>query len=223
MSRFYEYRRRDLLGALIFGSCFYLLAKLSVSLPGKSGDISYIWLANGLAVGLLMRLKPNHWLPYVVAAFIGDISNNLQLDYPWWLTLLYGAIDAGQAPISVAILQLFIPRPIRIDSIRNLLVWCAVSVVAVNGVFSLIGATVAALAMADDYWLAWRNWFIGGVMGLLTMAPFVVSWTHEKFLATIKKIKENKLELAALIVCLIITTSLIFSSNPTNSALTFHF
>jgi hypothetical protein len=57
MSRFYEYRRRDLLGALIFGSCFYLLAKLSVSLPGKSGDISYIWLANGLAVGLLMRLK----------------------------------------------------------------------------------------------------------------------------------------------------------------------
>ena len=99
MSRFYEFRRKDLVGAFLFGSCFYLLAKLSVSLPGKSGDISYIWLANGFAVGLLMRLKPNHWLPYVLAAFVGDVSNNLQLHYPWWLTVLYGLIDAGQAPI----------------------------------------------------------------------------------------------------------------------------
>ncbi len=222
MHKFYAYRRSDIFGALLFGSCFYLLAKLSVSLPGKSGDISYIWLANGLAVGLLMRLKPNHWLPYVLAAFIADVSNNLQLDYPWWLTISYGIIDAGQAPISVALLQLFLPRPLRLDAVRNLLIWCAVSVVAVNGAFSLLGAAIAYLTAGDNYWVAWRNWFIGGAMGLLAMAPFVVSWTHEKFRATLNQAKEHKLEVAAFVTCLFIVTWIIFGGKHSVSVLTFN-
>ncbi len=222
MSRFYQYRRRDLWGAFLFGCGFYLLAKLSVSLPGKSGDISYIWLANGFAVGLLMRLKPIHWLPYVLAAFIGDVSNNLQLNYPWWLTILYGMLDAGQAPISVGILHFFLPRPLRLDAIKNLLIWCAVSVVAVNGGFSLVGAAVAALAQDDSYWVAWRNWFIGGVMGLLTMTPFVVSWSHEKFVATIKQARNIKLELTALLCSLLAVTWFVFGGKASITELAFN-
>lgn len=169
-----------------------------------------------------MRLEPIHWLPYVLAAFVGDVSNSLQLHYPWWLTVLYGIIDAGQAPVSVGILHLFLPRPLRLDVIRSLLIWCAVSVVGVNGGFSLIGATVAALAQGDDYWVAWRNWFIGGVMGLLTMAPFVMSWTHKKLTSTLAQGRNSKLELTVLILCLVAVTWVVFGGKAPLNELAFN-
>jgi signal transduction histidine kinase/integral membrane sensor domain MASE1/CheY-like chemotaxis protein len=205
---------QQLLGLVLFGLAFFTLARLSVSLPGRSGDISYVWLANGLAVGTLMCVAPKRWPAFVAVAFLADLANNFSLNYRVGLAIAYAAIDSLQAPISVALAGRFMGGSPRIDNLRTLLIWMSISVVLVNGAVSLIGTGVAVYAQSNDFLSAWRNWFIGGVMGLLLMTPMVFSWLHGSMSQTSRHLKRRWLELVVLYIGLATVTYFTFSRDP---------
>lgn len=202
---------QQVLSPVVFGVAFYLLARLSVSLPGKSGDISYVWLANGLAVGTLLVVPPRRWPAFVGMAFLGDLANNFSLGYLPGLAVAYAAIDVLQAPISVALTARFIGWPPRIDTLRTLLIWMAVAVLGVNGLFSLIGTGVAVYMQGNAFAPALRNWFIGGVMGLLLMAPLVFAWLQTSRVGTRQHLQRHGFELMLLYAGLGLATYFTFS------------
>jgi signal transduction histidine kinase/integral membrane sensor domain MASE1/CheY-like chemotaxis protein len=202
---------QQVLGPILFGVAFYTLARLSISLPGRSGDISYVWLANGLAVGVLLSIPPRRWPAFVAMAFLADLANNFSLNYSPGLAVAYATIDSLQAPISVALTAHFIGWPPRIDTLRTLLTWMGIAAIGVNGLFSLIGSSVAVYAQGNDFSAAWRNWFIGGVMGLLLMAPLIFSWLQEAATTTRQQLKRYGLELIVLYIGLGIVTYFTFS------------
>jgi signal transduction histidine kinase/CheY-like chemotaxis protein len=205
---------QQVLGPILFGVAFYTLARLSISLPGRSGDISYVWLANGLAVGVLLCIPPRRWPAFVAMAFLADLANNFSLNYSPGLAVAYATIDSLQAPISVALTARFIGWPPRIDTLRTLLIWMGIAAIGVNGLFSLIGTSVAVYMQGNEFSSAWRNWFIGGVMGLLLMAPLIFSWLQEGVTTTRQHLKRHGLELIALYIGLGIVTYFTFSRDP---------
>ncbi len=208
---------KQIAGPFAFGLAFFVLARLSVSLPGRSGDISYVWLANGLAVGTLMCVSPKRWPAFVAMAFLADLTNNFSLNYSAGLAIAYAFVDSLQAPISVACAARVMGWPARIDSLRTLLIWLAISVFAVNGAVSLIGTSIAVYMQGNDFASAWRNWFVGGIMGLLLMAPMVYAWFNGAISNTNRHLKRHGAELAVLYIGLTLTTYYTFSRDAVAS------
>src|SRR5438045_2678186 len=90
--------RRHLLAAVAVAIGYYVLARYSLSLPVKQSGISYIWPADGLALGMLLASRRRFWPAYLAAVFAGNLcASNKPLD----LALLYSVFNVTE-PLIVA-------------------------------------------------------------------------------------------------------------------------
>src|SRR6266852_2829968 len=81
-------RYRHLALALLLGVSYWALASYSLALPVRSSGISYIWPADGLALGALLCTRTRDWPKYLAAVFLG---NFLASNKPLALNLLYSS------------------------------------------------------------------------------------------------------------------------------------
>src|SRR5438045_7175835 len=90
--------RRHLIAAVAVAIGYYVLARYSLSLPVKQSGISYIWPADGLALGMLLATRRRFWPAYLAAVFAGNLcASNKPLD----LALLYSVFNVTE-PLIVA-------------------------------------------------------------------------------------------------------------------------
>src|SRR5687768_14541638 len=90
--------RRHLLGAALVAIGYWALARYALALPVKQSGISYIWPADGLALGALLVTKRRYWPIYLAAIFGG---NFLASNKPLALNLLYSCFNVLE-PLLVA-------------------------------------------------------------------------------------------------------------------------
>jgi PAS domain S-box-containing protein len=84
----------------------------------------------------------------------------------------------------------------------------AMTVTATNGVLNL---ALAGIVHWPDYGSVWWLWWIGDAMGVLLVAPLILTWSSFRRQVEIRE--RNPLEISALIVALAATTWLSFISN----------
>ncbi len=167
-------RRTDLIGAIGLGIAYYLAAQLSLRLALVGENITPLWPPTGIAlVGFLLRGR-RLWPGVAIAAFAVNLPISASA-----AAAAVTAVGNTLAPLAAATLLLRVGFRPQLDRLRDALAIVS-SALGSTLISATIGATtlVASNAIAEARFLgAWSVWWAGDAMGILVVAPFLLTFS----------------------------------------------
>ena len=203
-------RYRHLALALLVGVSYWALAAYSLALPVQSSGISYIWPADGLALGALLCARRRYWPSYLAAVFLG---NFLASNKPFALDLLYSSFNAFEPWLVAAVVTKFLGERPRIGTVEaaSRLIFLIVTVMALA---ILVTDTVDWLIHRGDFWKIWGIWYLSNTLGMLVIAPLVLTISNELREEWRRATPSHVAEAIVLLAGLVASTYLVFSATP---------
>lgn len=164
---------RQLAMLLLVGVGYYLGARLGLSLALVGDNVSPLWAPTGIALAAFILLGRSMWPAIALAA--------LAVNYPVSSGVLPALATAAGNTIAPLVAVLLLERVgfrRQLDRQRD-----ALAIVFIGALGSmLISATVGAAALvlsaklpAEQFPTAWAVWWTGDAMGVLVVAPFLLS------------------------------------------------
>jgi PAS domain S-box-containing protein len=201
-------------GKLLFLTLVYFFtAKLGLYFPTQHSHITLFWLPTGIAVAALWRWGTSCCLAGI---FLGALLLDFSLDTVFPLAVV-SALGNTLAPLATV----WLLKRWRFDPFftrqYDLFVLIAASALGtllpdVIGVSTLVFGN---LLQPENMPLAWLNWWMGDVVGILLASPLLLSLTH----ASIRKFlrRPGEILLSSLLLCA--TGGLVFFVNYGDRAL----
>jgi serine phosphatase RsbU (regulator of sigma subunit)/integral membrane sensor domain MASE1/anti-sigma regulatory factor (Ser/Thr protein kinase) len=155
------------------GVAYYVTAKLSLRLALVGESVTPLWPPTGIALVAFLWFGSRAWLGVAVAAFLVNlpISPN---------AAAAAGIAAGNtvAPLIARRLLQALDFRVELDRLRDALALvfagalAAMTVSATAGTVSLLASGAVEVA---DFGSTWSVWWTGDTMGILAIAPFLLS------------------------------------------------
>ena len=191
----------------IVALAYYLTAQLGLRLALVHGQVTPVWPPTGIAVVAFLVLGYRMW-PAVAA---GALAANLPLGpSPTGAAI----IAAGNtiAPLAAAALMRIAALRLDLERVRDA---GAIVLGALAGM--AISATVGSLVLvllgpvpADSFAATWAVWWTGDAMGVLLVAPFLLSFLGSPTRPALDW--RHQLELAALLGAVALVTFVVFEN-----------
>ncbi|MEO3826442.1 MASE1 domain-containing protein [Actinomadura sp. B10D3] len=152
---------------------YYVAAKIGLQQQLVRGQVTPFWPPTGIALVALMVWGPRMWPGIALGAFIVNVSLGPGIGPVF-------AITAGNtlAPVCAYLLLRRAGFRLALDRLQDAL--ALVFLGALGGM--LISATIGTGALlasgavsAHDFWPAWSVWWTGDAMGVLIIAPFLLT------------------------------------------------
>ncbi len=202
-------RGRRVLVPVLVAVAYVAAAKLGFSLAFTTKQVTAVWPPTGIALAALLlwgyRVWPGIWL--------GAFASNALSSEPVWTA---AAIATGNtlAPVfGNFLLRRFGGFENALARVRDVLLLAlfgsaiAMIVSATNGVVEL---ALARIVPWSAFFSVWWVWWAGDAMGVLFVTPLLLTWIGPK---QKESAEGSKLELAALAVTLLASSSISFLSN----------
>lgn len=197
----------SLLAPLLVAVAYIVFAELGFSLASTTRQISAVWPPTGIAVASLLLFGYRVW-PGIA---LGALVSNAATGEPLW-TAAAIALGNTLAPLASA----FALRRLRnfdtaLEQVRDVLALaffgCAGMLIsATNGSLVLL----AAGTVAPGGWpAAWATWYAGDAMGVLLVAPLMLTWMQSERAL----MPARPLEYAALLASLVAAAFVSFVTN----------
>jgi len=165
---------RTVVLALLVGVAYYVAARLSLRLALVQKNVTPLWPPTGIAVVAFLVLGRRVWPGVAVAAFA--VNAPLSSDV---VVALATAAGNTLAPLLAATLLDRVGFRRQIDRQRD-----AIAIVFLGALGSmLVSATIGTVALAasgavdwSEFGATWAVWWTGDAMGVLVVAPFLLSF-----------------------------------------------
>ncbi len=152
--------------ACLVGLCVWF----SLTLAGRLGQITPIWIANAVWLTFLLKAPRRRWPSLLLAGLFGDVVVNRLIHDTWFVALGLGAVNAVEVLIcAVGVAGLVGPR-FNIKRPRDLLTFGLVATASAFGA-ALLGATWLSLAHGAEVWRHAAVWSLADALGLLIFTP----------------------------------------------------
>lgn len=163
-------------GLIIALYCGYLvLARTGLIFAATPALVTPVWPLSGIVLGMLLRLRLRFW--YIV--WLADFTVGVWLHIP---PLVAAGIATGttvEAFLGAFLLQRFAGYQPTLTRLREVLAMIgATALVAIP-----IGASISTLSLllgnrieVDRISEVWLIWYVGDVMGILTITPMILTW-----------------------------------------------
>jgi signal transduction histidine kinase len=152
---------------------YWLAAKLSLNLALVRGQVTPIWPSTGIALVALLVLGRRAWPAIGIAAF----AVNLPIG-PSPVGAAVIAAGNTLAPFVAAELLRWVDFRLELDRLRDAMALILIAALCVMTISATIGTSVLLLSGAipgRDFWPTWAVWWAGDAMGVLVVAPFLLS------------------------------------------------
>ncbi|MGH2554526.1 MAG: MASE1 domain-containing protein [Actinomycetota bacterium] len=160
---------------ILVAAAYYVAARLSLRLALIEENVTPLWPPTGIALVAFLVLGRGMWPGIALAAFLVNlpISTNV-------LAAAATAIGNTLAPLIAAQLLLRVGFRNELGRVRD-----AVAIVSIALLSMLLSASIGAgtLVLSDaidagEFPAAWSVWWTGDAMGVLVVAPFLLSLLH---------------------------------------------
>jgi PAS domain S-box-containing protein len=192
---------------LIVAVAYYVAARLGLRVALIERNVTPIWPPTGIALVAFLVFGRALWPGVALAAFAVNLPINTNV-------LAAAATAAGNtlAPLAAASLLLRVGFRREIDRL-----WDAVHIVFLGALLStLISASVGAGTLvlsgalsAHEFPAAWAVWWTGDAMGVLVVAPFLLSLFQRPWGGSLRERTEG----AALLLLVALVTLLVMNSD----------
>jgi PAS domain S-box-containing protein len=163
---------------------YYLLVVISMKLHFSTSGLSLIWPSNALLAATLVLSPKRHWWFYLLAIIPAHIaamsSYNLGL---WWVAYQI-TFNSALTATYAAILQRFKPEILYFETLRDVLIFLAVSVavpvlmnwVAIYPVFQFSPSSSVLLAhnSSDGFFAVWTSCWINNSASFIAFVPAIL-------------------------------------------------
>jgi len=187
--------------ALYFGA-----GKLGLAVPFTSSNVSPIWPAAGVAVAAVLIWGIQIAPAIAFAAFLV----NFLTPVPTFASIAIGLGNASSAVIAGYLLKHFADFETSLPRLKDVLRLVVVAAVLATAVAASVGVTALTLVDAKawtGYGSAWRIWWLGDAMGVLVVAPLLLTGRD---LLHIRR-GWRVLEACLLSIAILVTSAAIFS------------
>jgi signal transduction histidine kinase len=165
----------------LFAIVYALAVRFGFAVRYGSAYQSTMWIASGVLIIALVRSSPRQWPIYLllhVAISLG-IAHRVFDSGTWMPTgaeALTTAIDALKACAGAVLIRRFIPHQDPLHGPREF-GRCVIG----GTMLTAVSATLCAPAVAStlehqSLLLTWRIWWLSDALGIMTVAPAVLSW-----------------------------------------------
>src|SRR5450759_885997 len=152
---------------------YWLAASVSLRLALVHGQVTPIWPPTGIALVAILVFGWRVW----PAVFVGALAVNLPIG-PSALGAAFIAAGNTLAPLTAAALLRRVHFRIELDRLRD-----AAAIIVLGALVAMtISATIGTLVLVlwggvplDSFWSTWAVWWTGDAMGVLLVAPFILS------------------------------------------------
>jgi PAS domain S-box-containing protein len=148
---------------------YFVTGRIGLSLGAVGGLATAVWPPTGLALAALLRVGPDLWPGIALGAF----AVNVAAGAPWWAASLI-AVGNTTAGICGAGLMRRAAADTRLERVRDVLAL----VVLAGAIAPLLSATtgtvsglLSGMVPAADAPRAWFTWWLGDAVGVLVVAP----------------------------------------------------
>jgi len=190
---------RYLLTLAILAFAYVCFAKVGFALAFATKQVTAVWPPTGIAVAALLLCGYRIWPGVWVGAFIGNAISDEPL-----LTAAGIATGNTLGPLLAAfLLRRFVGFEIALARLRDVLslvlfgAALAMCVTATNGVLNLALAGIVPWSAAASVWWVW---WAGDAMGVLLVAPMILTWAADP---RVRWHKTKLLELTLLVAAVI--------------------
>jgi signal transduction histidine kinase len=206
---------------LLLPVAVFIVSILSIDFSHLSNFVGTMWPPNAILLVALLRHGRSFGNDSAIflggagalalAAVVGGNSPAL--------AAILTAANIAEVAVALALLSLFHIEASNLTSFRSLLIF----IVVAGGVVPLGSALVGALAFGSAHGLAWiaiwRNWYASHALGMIIVAPFLISVTSNEW--QVLRVKERLWEsaafaaiIAAVIICTVYYRPIIFLITP---------
>ncbi len=159
---------------LAFGGLIFLCSAYTFGLTGATGSVVTVWIANGILVGTLLRVRTSHWLPYLAIGYLALFAARSTFVGPSLFALSLATLNMIEVTIvATAIRRRFamvtaatpFPALGRV-AMTSTLVGCAVS--------GVLAAVIVHMATGVPFWTTLDNWYRAHVLGMVIVATLTL-------------------------------------------------
>jgi|GEM_PF-1796294 len=125
---------------------YYVMVVISLKLHLSTSTLSLIWPSNALLVAALTLSERRHWWMYLLAVIPAHIAA-MHAYHPgfWWITYQI-VFNSLLAVVCALVLQRFRPEILHFETLKEVLIFLAVSIIAPGGIALLAVYPTAKLA-----------------------------------------------------------------------------
>ena len=197
-----------LLQLAVVALAYWFAARFSLQLALVHGQVTPIWPPTGIALVAILIFGTRVW----PAIFLAALAVNLPIGPS---PLGAAAIAAGNtvAPLAASALLKRFGFRIELDRLRDAFAIIGLGALAAMTISATVGTFVLKLygpATADTVWSTWAVWWAGDAMGVLLVAPFLLSLLPNARAAA--PTLRMALELAGLLVAISVVTFVLFQN-----------
>ena len=152
---------------------YWVAARLSLTLALVHGQVTPIWPPTGIALVAILVLGRWVW----PAVFAGALAVNLPIG-PSPLGAVLIAIGNTLAPLVAAELLRRVGFRLELDRLRDAAAIIGLGALVSMSISASVGTSVLVLSgtvSPSDFWPTWAVWWTGDAMGVLLVAPFLLS------------------------------------------------
>jgi integral membrane sensor domain MASE1 len=213
--------RRTLLAAILLSLSYYVGVRFGLALTFRPSPVSALWPANAILLAALLLMPVRTWgvlllailPPHVIAESAGGV--------PLWMTLSWYVSNCSEALLGAGLVRLVNPGPLRLDTVRGLMVFLALSTFLAPFLSSFLDAGFVALNGwgANGYWTVWRTRFLSNMLAVQMLGPVILgSGTGTPRLRALQQMSSaHRVEAGILAVVLVGVCGFAFLS-PRNAA-----
>ncbi len=152
---------------LVFFSFYILAAGFAKALAIIPGTGISIWPASGLYVATLILAARRSWPIWIITALAAELfANAIWFHNPWFVAAAINVGNAGEAILGATLVHYFCKRPIRFETMWEVIV----VIVTSAGVAPLVSATIGGLTLylteAQSIESAFRLFWVGDATGV---------------------------------------------------------
>jgi PAS domain S-box-containing protein len=167
---------RDALSLAFVGIAYFLAHELAFLLPGAQKVVAAVWPAAGIGLAALLLNPRRRWPAILLILFLAGNSANFLSGTPVPSSLGFVTANATESLACAWLISRWCGEVVRFSRVKQVLalIGCAAGV---NAGTAFIGAGVATLAHATPFWDTWQTWYVADGLGILLIAPLVVTWS----------------------------------------------
>jgi len=189
---------------LVF-ALYYGAGKLGLAVPFTSFNVSPVWPAAGVAVSAVLIWGIGIAPAIALAAFLVNFRSSI----PAPVALGIGLGNASSAVVAGYLLKRFSDFQISLRRLKDVVRFVMLAVVLATTVAAFVGVTsltIGHMKAWSGYGSAWRIWWLGDAMGVLIVAPLLL--TGQELLRVCRGWRA--LEAGLLSVAIVATSAAIF-------------
>ena len=174
-------------------------AKVGLMYAVVGSTVTLLWAPSGIALAALLLYGWRMAFAVALGAFLANSGTGL----PFLAACSIAAGNTLEALVGAWLLVRLARVQYRLETQRDVFALIALAALVSTTLSALVGvATLTWLGTVDfkDYFTVWLKWWLGDMMGVLVVAPLLLSWMHLERVPSPRMLAEAFCLIAALVV-----------------------